>query len=277
MSNKTRLEKEIDKIYWSVFNKVFKTYKLSLYRGRLDFLKDGLLRLQNSKEYKEFSEKFAKELSKIGINYQKGLWRKYFKAAKEKRVVGLPSTYNEFQLEMMKKAVIHNFKMIQSIPSKVLEVYQYKYATTLLQQVAEGSIGRGSFEKQLKEHGHKHSRIIARTETAKLQTSILENRSRDIGSIAYIWLSSRDSRTRPSHKMMNGVLVFWRQENEKPHLDNMIGNAGEFPNCRCSPQPIFDESDIKESFVKVYDYRTHEIITMRKQEVIKALEKGSLN
>lgn len=276
MSNKSRLEKEINKIYESVFKKTFKNYKLSLYRGKIEYLKDGLLRLQKSKEYKRFSEKFAKELAKIGINYQKGLWRQYFNAAKEKHIIGLPSTYTQFQLDIMKKAILHNFKMIQSIPSRILEVYQYNYATTLLEQVAEGIIGRKTFERQLAAHGHKHSKIIARTETAKLQTTILEDRSRNIGSKAYIWLSSNDARTRPSHKMMNGVLVFWRKENEKPHLDNMIGNAGEFPNCRCSPQPIFDETDIKNNIVKVYNYKTHKIITMTKKDVIIALSKGHL-
>ena len=46
---------------------------------------------------------------------------------------------------------------------------------------------------------------------------------------------------------MNGVIVFWRPDNQKPLLDKMRGNAGEFPNCRCTPLPILDENDITES------------------------------
>ena len=63
---------------------------------------------------------------------------------------------------------------------------------------------------------------------------------------------------------------------EKPLLDNMRGNAGEFPNCRCSPEPIFDENDLTKSNYKVYDYRNHKIINMSKKELIQALQKGSL-
>ena len=122
--------------------------------------------------------------------------------------------------------------------------------------------------------GNTHSKVIARTESAKLQTVILENRALDLGSIAYIWLASNDKRTRPSHKAMNGVIVFWNFN--KPLLDNMRGHAGEFPNCRCSPQPIFDEEDLQKPFYKVYDYRNNNIISMNKKDLIEALKRGQL-
>ena len=58
-------------------------------------------------------------------------------------------------------------------------------------------------------------------------------------------------------------------------LDNMRGNAGEFPNCRCDPQAIFDEDDLDKNQYKVYDYKTDKVITMSKNELIKAmLNKG---
>jgi hypothetical protein len=77
---------------------------------------------------------------------------------------------------------------------------------------------------------------------------------------------------------MNGVVVFWRtNELEKPRLDNMYGNAGEFPNCRCDPQIIFDENDLDKNNYKVYNYNSHTIINMTKKELINALEKGELS
>ena len=179
-------------------------------------------------------------------------------------------------MKQLSAAVKHNFTMIKSIPARMMEILEHKYTSTLIEEVAKGKLPRGSFERQLKAHGHKQAKLIARTETAKLQTAIVQNRSQDLGSVMYRWRSSNDKRTRPSHREMNDVIVFWRSDLEKPLLDEMYGNAGEFPNCRCSPQPILDENDITNSWYKVYDYRQHKIISLGKNELIKAMQNGGL-
>ena len=274
-----QVEKEILKIYQMVFNKVFTKRNLAkLYKGnRFDILRTAQS-LDYSNGYQKFAAKFAKELSKKGLNHQRGIWRKFYEVAKKRHYVALPPTYKEWEYQQFSKAVKHNFTMIKSIPQECIKVLEHKYTSTLIEEVAKGKLNRGSFEKQLKSHGHKNAKLIARTETAKLQTAISENRARDLGSVAYIWLASNDKRTRPSHKAMNGVVVFWRtNELEKPRLDNMYGNAGEFPNCRCDPQIIFDENDLDKNNYKVYNYNSHTIINMTKKELINALEKGELS
>ena len=276
MSNKSRIEKEINKIYWIIFNKVFNHYKKSIFRGDKEYVIDGLIRLEESKVFKKFCDEFAKELSKKGLANQKGIWKKYYKAAKEKHIISLPSTYQLWEIEQFRKIIYENFKMIKSIPRSIVKVYQHNFASNLFKEVAEGKLSRGNFEKLLKNHGAKNARLIARTETAKLQTNIIKNRAKDLGSIAYIWLASNDKRTRPSHKAMNGVVVFWRNQNEKPILDNMQGDAGEFPNCRCAPQPLFDKDDLTKDNYKVYDYKHHKVINMSKNRLIQAFIEGEL-
>ena len=276
MSNKSRIEKEINKIYWIIFNKVFNHYKKSIFRGDKEYVIDGLIRLEESKVFKKFCDEFAKELSKKGLANQKGIWKKYYKAAKEKHIISLPSTYQLWEIEQFRKIIYENFKMIKSIPRSIVKVYQHNFASNLFKEVAEGKLSRGNFEKLLKNHGAKNARLIARTETAKLQTNIIKNRAKDLGSIAYIWLASNDKRTRPSHKAMNGVVVFWRNQNEKPILDNMQGDAGEFPNCRCAPQPLFDKDDLTKENYKVYDYKHHKVINMSKNRLIQAFIEGEL-
>lgn len=270
------VEKKINKIYEDVFKKTFKRNKSTLLKGSKKEIIDELLRLSSSKEYKDFAKLFAKQLSKKSLSRYRGVWKKYFNAAKQKHIIALPDTYRDFELDIFKKAVIHNFKMIKSIPKRIMTVYEQKFVTSILEQVAQGKIGRGSFEKELKTHGSTHAKLIARTETAKLQTSILENRARNLGSVAYIWRASNDKRTRLSHKEMNDVVVFWRQDSEKPLRDNMRGDAGEFPNCRCTPQPIFDETDLTKSTYKVYDYRNDSFITLRKIDLLEAIKNENL-
>lgn len=270
-------EQKINQIYWTLFKKCFNNSSLAaLSRGNKKQVKQAVLKLQSSKQFDDFAKKFSKELAKQGLNGTKGVWRKYYEAARASNYISLKMTYKEYEFNNLTAAAKHNFTMIKSIPNKFLEVLEHKYTSTLIEQVAKGSIGRMSFRRQLEQHGHKNAKLIARTESAKLQTAILEERATQLGSIAYIWLASNDRRTRASHKAMNGVVVFWRPEKEQPKLDNMQGNAGCFPNCRCSPQPIVDYDDLTKYSYQVYDYRSHKIITMTKQNLIKALEKGGL-
>lgn len=272
------IEREIFKIYSAVFNKVYtKTRLAALSKGtRLGVVETASL-LESSKAYNEFAKKFAAELAKKGLATKRGVWRKYYNAAKKLHYVALPPTYSAYEFSVMSKAIENNFKMIKSIPSEVLKVMRHDYTSSLIEQVAKGTLTRGAFERQLKMHGAKNARLIARTETAKLQTVIVENRATEIGSVAYIWRASNDKRTRPSHKAMDDVVVFWREQPQKPLLDKMRGNAGEFPNCRCTPQPIFDRDDLKKSNYKVYDYNTDKVISMTKKKLLEALEKGSLD
>lgn len=271
------IERQINEIYNLIYKQVFNkanTKQLSL-NNKQDII-NALANLESSEKYQKFAEKFAKILAKKGLRGQKGTWRKFYEAAKKSRYIALPKTWSAFEAQVMTNAISHNFTMIKSIPQRMKEILNHKYTSTLIEEVAKGALPRGSFRNMLAKHGHKQATLIARTETAKLQTAILENRATSLGSICYIWRSSRDRRTRKSHQEMNNVIVFWRPNSDKPKLDNMQGNAGEFPNCRCTPQPIVDIDDLTSNMYKVYDYRYHKIITMTKNELIKAINNGSL-
>ena len=272
-------ERQIERLYTMVFNKIYSKGRLaSLSKGlRIEILRAAST-FSSSKMYNDFAKKFAVELAKKGLNKEKGVWRKFYRAAKKLGYISLDKTWTAFEAEQLAKAIRHNFTLIKSIPEYTLKILEHKYTSTLIEEVAKGKLSRGAFEKQLKSHGHKNAKLIARTESAKLQTAITENRARDLGSVAYIWKSSNDKRTRPSHKKMNGVVVLWRDSDlEKPFLDNMHGHAGEFPNCRCDPQPIFDETDLTKSRYDVYDYKNHRIINVTKKELLDILKKGSID
>ena len=272
-----QVEREIKKLYNQIFKIVFsQTNMRQLLRRNRDVLIQTAANIESSKKFQRFAEKFSKELAKRGLNHEKGLWRKYYKAARAARHISLPTTFEQFEKDMMAKVILTNLQMIKSIPQEVLKVSEHKYVETLINQVGTNKLPRGSFQKLLEKHGAKNAKVIARTETAKLQSAIVQNRATTLGSVAYIWRSSNDIRTRPSHREMNGVVVFFRDPMEKPLRDKMRGNAGEFPNCRCTLFPIFDEDDLTKSSYKVYDYRNDTIITMTQKQLIEAIQKGGL-
>lgn len=79
--------------------------------------------------------------------------------------------------------------------------------------------------------------LIARTETAKVQSAITQVRAKYVGSEAYVWRTARDRDVRPAHKRLEGKVFKWddppiAEENGDRH------HPGCFPNCRCYSEPI---------------------------------------
>lgn len=278
MNNRNKqIEKQIQQIYMKVYNEVFnKNSTFNLMNGSRADIEQRLFKLDSSEKYNEFARKFSVELAKKGLNRERGIWRKYYEAAKKARHIILPSTYKSFELQVYRQTVQHNFEMIKSIPQRMMEVLNHKYTEALIEEVAKGALPRGNFAKMLSQHGVNQAKLIARTESAKLQTEITRQRASNVGAVAYEWVSSNDKRTRPSHREMNGVIVFWRPNMQQPLRDNMRGDAGCFPNCRCDAQPIVDLEELSNARYRVYNYKTDKIEWMTRNEITEAIEKGRL-
>lgn len=90
---------------------------------------------------------------------------------------------------------------------------------------------------------------IARTETAKAQSALMQARCEDMGLDMYIWRTAKDGRVRDAHAEMDGVLCRW---SDPPNPEAMFGgyNSGNgYPpggiyNCRCVALPVVDDRDL---------------------------------
>lgn len=80
---------------------------------------------------------------------------------------------------------------------------------------------------------------IARTEVSRTATAFTEARAQSVGSEGYIWRTAGDTDVRASHAAMEGKYVLW---SKPPTLDGMTGHAGQFPNCRCYPEPVIPDA-----------------------------------
>lgn len=262
------IEKIINQIYEKVWNQVFSKRNIKKVINDPNYIAKTITKYDESRLYDEFAKRFSKILTKRGLNKTRGVWRKFFETAKREGLISPNILYSKYEQNIFNKVLQKNLDMIKSIPRSVLKVLKQKSIQTLKRQVINGDLGRNEFYKFLKQKGVINARLIARTETAKFQTAILKERSLELGSTAYIWGSNNDSRTRKSHRQMRDVVVFWTdvQEN-KPFLDNMYGDAGEFPNCRCSPQPILSVKSLKKPVYEVYDPLTKSIKKMGLKEL----------
>lgn len=271
---KSRRLKKIEIIFKKIFNKIFKDTKSTLDVKMSKLHKNNFIkRYQSYGIYNDFCKKFAKELSSEIVTYDKKKWKEYYEQVKVKTNIKLES-YFFWEKKIKEEIFKYNFKVIKSIPKTILNLNKLKYIQTLQKQVITGELGRKALENLLKKVNSKYAKMIARTETSKLQTQLIKERCKSLNVSYYIWLSAKDYRTRDSHRNMNNVIVEWTSdEKEKPFLDNMYGHAGEFINCRCYSKPVFDEKDLPHNgMIKLWDIEKKKIVTKTKREILEILK-----
>ena len=176
--------------------------------GFLNIMSSMISTTQNTKEKQKLEEAFSKALP--SLIQEKKIYKPYM------------------------EKFLHNMGLIKNLPKSVEQDLKKAY------EKGEGLRGT-ELEKLLEEKLGRRARLIIRTESSKINSALTETRAKSFGIKAYIWSTSGDVRVRPSHKMMDNVLVFW---DDPPTLDKMTGHAGEFPNCRCIGLPLFELDDI---------------------------------
>lgn len=161
-------------------------------------------------------------------------------------ILGMVRTENlEGQL---KGAVKRNISLIRSIPEQNLyKIEQIIYQETVVGQTADSIIDQIN---EVFDVGERRARMIARDQTAKLNSALTKARHQAMGIRAYTWRTVTDERVRSSHDNRNGRVYAYEEEDVgktlsdgrvllDPKKDN-IGNPGEDFNCRCIAEPILE-------------------------------------
>jgi SPP1 gp7 family putative phage head morphogenesis protein len=87
------------------------------------------------------------------------------------------------------------------------------------------------------------ARTIARTETSRTASLLLESRAGTVGSTHYVWHTVGDSDVRPEHRRLDGRIFEWT----KPPVAGSAGeraNPGCIYNCRCWAEPILADAAV---------------------------------
>ena len=119
--------------------------------------------------------------------------------------------------------------------------------------------------KELPDKYANRASLIARTESAKLNTSVTLETYKEIGCKYYMWMATLDERVRPDHAVMNGLIcsatdpTVWYEENpddpmhpiEHKRDDTMVHlHPGDDFQCRCTMvmwDPVIDgKYEVKE-------------------------------
>lgn len=146
--------------------------------------------------------------------------------------------------------------------------------------------------KELPDKYANRASLIARTESAKLNTSVTLETYKEIGCKYYMWMATLDERVRPDHAVMNGLIcsatdpTVWYEENpddpmhpiEHKRDDTMVHlHPGEDFQCRCTMvmwDPVIDgKYEVKEAPVEEPEEKKEEPPTpleIAKEETSKA-------
>ena len=206
--------------------------------------------LQQSDAWEKFVEFTVNRMvTMLNVQNEK-TWRKA--ARKSSRGYRIYRTLLSDVRNSMKRTIellkIQNAELIRTLPSDVAE----KVVNDIQADALRG-LRASEIEKKIRIYTNQHTRasarLIARTEVSKTQSAITQARSEMLDIQWYVWRTEEDQRVRDSHKIMNDVLVAWRNPPSPERLvgEENVGNyhAGNIWNCRCYAEPLVELSDIK--------------------------------
>lgn len=163
-----------------------------------------------------------------------------------REAVGVAAIQSEPRLEsLMESWSVNNAKLISSIQQR----YHADVAQAAQNYVRMGRPSSEFAAELRRQHGLTRTRakLIARTETAKLNSAVTRERQEALGLDVYIWRTSRDERVRHTHEVMEGKYCKYSDPTvyaDTPHgpwlkrssIQGYQGDPGTDFQCRCTAE-----------------------------------------
>lgn len=263
--------KTVEKEYLNTLLKLVKIFKKIANSSGNDQKKyiDSMNSFQNSMQYEKFINSAVKRMVlPLDVGNQR-TWREAAKKATKGKFLYrlLMDELKQGTGQIIQKQVMENVLLIKTLPNDVAQ----KVVSDISENALKGARAE-STEKIIRDktdqHARASARLIARTETAKTMSALTKARCEQLGLRWYIWRTALDgTRVRPSHRIMEGVLVNW---NNPPAPEELVGeksaghyHAGNIWNCRCFSEPVLDLEDIR---FPARVYYNGQIVMMNKSE-----------
>lgn len=141
----------------------------------------------------------------------------------------------------LEAATSENVRLIKSIP----EQYLNKVQTTVMANMRAGRAPVSIVDQIREQYGVTHSRakLIARDQTAKVNSELSERRQRDVGFEFFQWVTSKDERVRHDHQEIArkqtqyGTGIYRWDDPPKNSRGEVITPGSDF-QCRCTARPM---------------------------------------
>lgn len=230
---------------------------------------DRMNKFQNSLQYETFIMSAVKRMVTPLEVQNMQTWRKAARKSTRSKFLYnlLLEEMNQGIGQIINNQVLENAALIRTLPNDVAQ----KVVQDIEKETIEGRRAE-EIESIIRKYTDKHSRasarLIARTEVSKTQSALTQARAQQLDLQWYVWRTALDGdRVRKSHRLMEGVLVNWK---DPPSPEELVGeknvgryHAGNIWNCRCYSEPLLDIDDVKWPH-KVY--QSGQIVTMGKRQ-----------
>jgi hypothetical protein len=152
--------------------------------------------------------------------------------------------------QLVYQLVDENSKLISTFPEKISN----QIAHFIQREQQKGRRAKDITQNLLQEFPDITAgrlRLIARTESSKASSALIQARAEEVDLDWYVWHDSEDARVRYAHRKMSGVLIPWGQPPNPEKLFPQKGaraygayHAGCTFNCRCWSEVIVEPSQI---------------------------------
>lgn len=139
---------------------------------------------------------------------------------------------------VMQELMAEQVELITSIPIKAAERVHHLTIEAMTTGTRASEIAKEILRSG--EVAESRAMTIARTETSRTVSNMVQARSQYIGSDGYFWRTSEDSDVRKLHKELNGKFFRW----DDPPIAGENGeraHPGCIYNCRCFADPVIPD------------------------------------
>lgn len=147
-----------------------------------------------------------------------------------------------------RELVAENARLITRVPERIRTSVNLEIAR-MGERGMRPDVVAQYLERRIPQLTRRHAAAIARTETSKAASALTRARSESLRIDWYEWLTAKDQRVRASHRLMEKVLVSWKEPPNPEGLDHVSSrlghyHAGNAPNCRCVSVPLISLAQV---------------------------------
>ena len=241
-----------EKKYYNLLNAIFKEMeKRTAGMTDPDQIARALRFFAESAQFDQFCREASRQMATLLAAGQKADWRAAAAASSRGRRIYealMQETANTAIGQTIGDIVAQNAELIKTVPQRMAA----QITELVKRRRFEGLRPEAILEEVLEKQPHLRefeARRIARTESAKASTALIQARAEALHLDFYIWRTAHDGeRVRRSHQIMEGVVCRW---SEPPNPEAMAGersygsyHPGGIFNCRCWAEVIVALEDI---------------------------------
>lgn len=240
-------------------------YKKALMRctGEIDRLVAGIKdpeeiisavrKYAESREFMELAERAVSRMITAAGSAEKSTWRQAALASTKGKLIFSAlrdDVHNTALGAAINEIIANNSTLIKTVP-KDIALRLSSYAARMQMKGARPEEIAKEMQEKAPQLAAYQVRRIARTESAKAASALIQARCEQLACNWYFWHTCEDERVRTSHGKMEGVLCRWSDPPNPEALFPMKGVRAHGPyhpggifNCRCIALPVIGPEDI---------------------------------